>query len=180
MKLALRTKILVGVAMGIGAYLTFFPSDNGTVEAARGSERSPAATRTHVTAGVAARDHGIGAAQALALFAHRVADATAAPALFATHSWYVAPPPPPPPPPAAAPALAKPTAPPLPYQFMGSYTPDGAAPVVFLTRGDVVFDVHMGDTLENTYSVDKLEGGQLYLTYKPLNIQQQLNAGGSQ
>ena len=35
-------------------------------------------------------------------------------------------------------------------------------------------------SIENTYSVDKLEGGQLYLTYKPLNIQQQLNAGGSQ
>jgi hypothetical protein len=63
---------------------------------------------------------------------------------------------------------------------MGSYAPQGEAPVVFLTRGDVVYDVHVGDTLENTYSVDKLEGGQLYLTYKPLNIQQQLSAGGSQ
>jgi len=74
----------------------------------------------------------------------------------------------------------KPTAPPLPYQFMGSYTRAGEPTVVFLTRGEVVLDVHIGDTLENTYSVDKLEGGQLYLTYKPLNIQQQLNAGGSQ
>jgi hypothetical protein len=62
---------------------------------------------------------------------------------------------------------------------MGSYAPAGGAAVVFLTRGDVVYDVRVGDTLDNTYSVDKLEGGQLYLTYKPLNIQQQLNAGGS-
>jgi hypothetical protein len=148
-KLALRTKILVGVAAVIGAYVIFWPSESGT--------------------------------EALTLFAHRVADATAAGSLFAAHSWYVAPPPPPAPPPSAASLVPpKPTAPPLPYQFMGSYAPAGEPPVVFLMRGDVVYDVHVGDTLENTYSVDKLEAGQLYLTYKPLNIQQQLNAGGSQ
>ena len=177
MKLALRTKVLAGVALAIGAYITFSPSDT-TVEVAKNSERAPAAARVR-TAKPSAQ--GGGAAQALALFAHRVADATEAASLFAAHSWYVAPPPPPPAPVSTAPQPPpKPTAPPLPYQFMGSYAPDGGALVVFLTRGDVVFNVHLGDTLENTYSVDKLEGGQLYLTYKPLNIQQQLNAGGSQ
>lgn len=176
MKLALRTKVLAGVALAIGAYITFSPSDT-TVEVAKNSERAPAAARVRAPHASA---HAGGATQALALFAHRVADATEAASLFAAHSWYVAPPPPPPPPSAAALPPPKPTAPPLPYQFMGSYTPDGGALVVFLTRGDVVFNVHLGDTLENTYSVDKLEGGQLYLTYKPLNIQQQLSAGGSQ
>jgi len=177
MKLALRTKVLAGVALAIGAYITFSPSDT-TVEVAKNSERAPAAARVRTPKPAA---QGGGAAQALALFAHRVADATEAASLFAAHSWYVAPPPPPAPPVSAVPQPPpKPTAPPLPYQFMGSYAPDGGALVVFLTRGDVVFNVHLGDTLENTYSVDKLEGGQLYLTYKPLNIQQQLNAGGSQ
>jgi hypothetical protein len=178
MKLAMRTKILVGAAALIGAYVIFSPSESVTVAEAKNSDHVPAGARAHtsqVTAGRAS------ATQALALFAHRVADATAAGSLFAAHSWYVAPPPPPPPPPSAASLVpAKPTAPVLPYQFMGSYTPEGEAPVVFLMRGDVVYDVHVGDTLENTYSVDKLENGQLYLTYKPLNIQQQLNAGGSQ
>jgi hypothetical protein len=178
MKLTLRTKILVGVAAAIGAYVIFSPAESVTAVAERDAEHAPAGTRARASQ-VGAR--GAGAAQALALFAHRVADATAAGSLFAAHSWYVAPPPPPPAPQSAASLVpAKPTAPPLPYQFMGSYTPEGEAPVVFLMRGDVVYDVHVGDTLENTYSVDKLEGGQLYLTYKPLNIQQQLLAGGSQ
>jgi hypothetical protein len=42
--------------------------------------------------------------------------------LFASHSWYVAPPPPPPP---AAPVV--PTAPPLPYTFLGSYVKSGTS-----------------------------------------------------
>lgn len=179
MKLALRTKLLAGVAAIIGGYVIFSPADGVTVvEAAKDPDRAAGATRTHASQAIGTGAQG--AAQALALFAHRVADATAARSLFASHSWYVAPPPPPPPPPSASLAPPKPTAPPLPYQFMGSYKPDGGAAVVFLTRGDVVFNVHVGDTLEDTYSVDKLEGGLLYLTYKPLNIQQQLNAGGSQ
>jgi hypothetical protein len=178
MKLTLRTKLLVGAAALIGAYIIFSPAESVTAVGERQTEYVPAGTRARAPQAAA---HGAGAAQALALFAHRVADETAAGALFAAHSWYVAPPPPPPPPPSAASLVPpKPTAPPLPYQFMGSYTPEGEAPVVFLMRGDVVYDVHVGDTLENTYSVDKLDGGQLYLTYKPLNIQQQLSAGGSQ
>jgi hypothetical protein len=173
MKLALRTKIIVGIAAVIAAYSIYSPSESSTVEA---GSHAPGGARARAPQATSAR---ASATQALTLFAHRVADATASGSLFASHSWYVAPPPPPPPS-AASLVPPKPTAPPLPYQFMGSYAPEGEAPVVFLTRGDVVYDVHVGDTLENTYSVDKLEGGHLYLTYKPLNTQQQLNAGGSQ
>jgi hypothetical protein len=136
MKLALRTKILLGAAALIGAYVIFSPAESVTVVGERDAEHAPAGTRAHAPQGAA---RGAGAAQALALFAHRVADATAAGSLFEAHSWYVAPPPPPPAPTSAASLVPqKPTAPPLPYQFMGSYAPEGEAPVVFLTRGDVV------------------------------------------
>src|SRR5437879_5975045 len=103
-------------------------------------------------------------------------------ALFATHSWYVPPPPPPPPPTVAAEPVepAKPVAPPLPFTYMGSYAPNGANPVFFLTQGDRVYDVHVGDTLEGgTYSVDAFTNGALIFTYKPLNQQQQLITGGA-
>jgi hypothetical protein len=112
----------------------------------------------------------------------RTADVAYSAALFATHSWYVAPPPPPPPPPAPAASLAPPapTAPPLPFQYIGSYKPDGEAQVFFLTHDDRVYDAKVGDTLENTYSIDGFNGSQLLLTYKPLNIQQQLMVGGTQ
>jgi hypothetical protein len=177
MKIALRTKVLIGAAALVAAYVVFMPAEPTAAEASD-SGRPAAGKRAQAAHATPGREAS--AAEALALFAHRVADATSSASLFAAHSWYVAPPPPPPPPPTASLAPPKPTAPPLPYQFMGSYAHAGEPTVVFLTRGDVVLDVHVGDTLENTYSVDKLEGGQLYLTYKPLNIQQQLNAGGSQ
>lgn len=115
------------------------------------------------------------AAALLSRLAQRTTDPTAAGELFASHSWYVAPPPPPPPPPAAPIA---PTAPPLPYGFVGSYAPQGTDAVYFLVRGDRVYDVKPGDTLDGTYSFDRVENGKLVFTYKPLNIRQTLATGG--
>ncbi|MGB8326919.1 MAG: hypothetical protein WCE48_05000, partial [Steroidobacteraceae bacterium] len=62
---------------------------------------------------------------------------------------------------------------------MGHYARPGDATVYFLTRGDRVFDVRVGDTIDNTYSVDSATDDQLLLTYKPLNIQQALPLGGT-
>lgn len=98
--------------------------------------------------------------------------------LFAGHSWYVAPPPPPPAPPPPAVEPPPPTAPPLPYTFMGSYAQQGAAVVYFLVKADRVYDVKVGDTLDDTYSIDAVNNGTMSITYKPLNIQQTLAVGG--
>ena len=38
-------------------------------------------------------------------------------------------------------------------------------------------DVKVGDTLDNTYSVDGVKSGRLLLTYMPLKIQQSLAVG---
>src|SRR5437762_1898111 len=111
--------------------------------------------------------------------ATRVVHPTAAGALFAAHSWYVAPPPPPVAMVSEPVAPPKPVAPPLPFTYMGSYAPSGAKPVFFLTQGDRVYDVHIGDTLDKTYTVDAFTNGALVFTYKPLNQQQQLMTGGA-
>jgi hypothetical protein len=63
---------------------------------------------------------------------------------------------------------------------MGTYTPDGSDPVYFLMQGDRVYNVRVGDTLNDTYSVDSFTNGQLVMTYKPLKIQQQLTVGSAQ
>jgi hypothetical protein len=97
--------------------------------------------------------------------------------LFSSHSWYV-PPPPPPPTPREAPVA--PSAPPLPYTFLGSYIKSGDKPVYFLVRGDRVFDVRSGDTLENTYAVGDASRGRLQLTYLPLKQDQWLSVGSPQ
>jgi hypothetical protein len=97
---------------------------------------------------------------------------------FETKSWYVPPPPPPPPPPAPPPPPPKPTAPPLPFTYLGKYQ-DGAAPIIFLVRGDRILTVKEGDTIEGTYRVDSIVGASLGLTYLPLNIKQKINIGSA-
>ena len=106
----------------------------------------------------------------------RVVASTHAAALFAQHSWYVAPPPPPA---AAPPPPPEPTAPPFPYTLVGSYAPEGDAPVFFLARGDRVIDAHVGDKLDGVYQLESASGDQLVFVYLPLDIRQNLAAKGA-
>ncbi len=105
--------------------------------------------------------------------ADRVVAPTHAAALFAQHSWHVAPPPPPAAPPPPPP---EPTAPPFPYTFLGSFAPEGDSPVFFLAHRDRVIDAHVGDRLDGVYQFESVAGGQLVFVYLPLNIRQSLAA----
>jgi hypothetical protein len=180
MSMGLRTKILSGLAAAIAIYVFVGPGEVQTVEVAK-STTKPGVTRVTQSA----RTHRQDPAQTLYLLAHRVSADGSAQSLFAAHSWYTPPPPPPPPPPAPQltaaeeAALRAPVAPPLPFAYMGSYTPDGSDPVFFLTQGDRVYNVRVGDTLNDTYSIDSVTNGQLVMTYKPLKIQQQLTVGSA-
>lgn len=96
---------------------------------------------------------------------------------FSGHSWYV-------PPPArearrSVPTTGprKPRAPPLPYELLGTYQQQGSSTLYFLIQGDRVFDVVIGDTLDDTYRVDGVKNGQLMFTYLPLNTSQGLRLG---
>ena len=172
-----RTNILIATAVMVAAYVVFGPTDAPTVDVAARNDQAASRVREPK----ADTRPPQSARLSLLSLAHRVNSAAEAGALFATHSWYVPPPPPPLPPPAATTGSLTPplpTAPPLPFAYMGTFTPDGAGPVFFLTAGDRVFDVRIGETLDNLYSVDGFSNGQLQLTYKPLNIKQQLTVGG--
>lgn len=106
----------------------------------------------------------------------RTADTSHAAALFAAHSWYVAPPPPPPPAPVPPPP---PQAPPFPYTFVGSYAPAGEQPVYFLAKADRVIDAHVGDRLDGIYAFESADPGNLVFNYLPLNIRQSVPIGAS-
>jgi hypothetical protein len=135
-----------------------------------------------------ARSHAIAAARSLAVShpkqprqeppigRERIADSSHAGALFAAHSWYVAPPPPPPAPPVPPPP---PQAPPFPYTFVGSYAPTGEQPVYFLAKADRVIDAHVGDRLDGIYAFESAESGNLVFNYLPLNIRQSVPTGAS-
>ena len=171
MVLTTRLKILCAVAVSVGVYIMVSSPDTATPAAVTASPG--------VTAGAALPAKHAAEPGALTRLAHRVSQSKTVDALFHPQSWYVAPPPPPP----APVVIAKPpppTAPPLPFTVMGSYAHPGDATVYFLTRGDSVFDVRVGDTIDSIYSVDGVANGMLLLTYKPLDIKQTLPLGDSQ
>ena len=86
---------------------------------------------------------------------------------FRTKSWYVAPPPPPPP---------KPSAPPLPFQYLGKLNEDGEIRVFLNHQGRHII-ARLGDVINGTYSVDEIAGGQMTLLYLPLKEKQVLGIG---
>jgi hypothetical protein len=93
---------------------------------------------------------------------------------FASKTWYV---PPPPPPPVKLEPPPKPTAPPLPFTFMGRYEDHEGPPVIMLVRGDRLYTVSEGDSIDGTYRVERVENGQIELTYLPLQEKQLLQTG---
>ncbi|MEZ5500659.1 MAG: hypothetical protein R3E77_14700 [Steroidobacteraceae bacterium] len=158
-----RPMLLVAVALTALVLYINAPDDDTTVSAApdRPARSMPRTAR--------ARDS---AATRLELPERKSAAASLL-NLFANHSWYVAPPPPPP----VVVKPAKPTAPPLPYELMGSYEQAGQPTVYFLVKGDRVFDVRDGQTLETNYRIDGVQNGRLAITYLPLDEKQWLNIG---
>lgn len=95
--------------------------------------------------------------------------------VFGATSWYVPPPPPPPEPPPPPP---KPTAPPMPFAYLGSYD-GGSKLIIILSKGDRVYTVSPGDVIEGTYRVESIKGLWLEMTYLPLKIRQTINTAGA-
>jgi hypothetical protein len=201
-KVTLRTKALIGIAVACAGYIVLMPDAAQTIEPTRGANKPASGAPVRGTAASGATVSGTTASGATAPGAaataraihpasagskaslmkarlsatDRVVKDSAAADLFAAHSWYVAPPPPPPAPVVYTPP-PPPMAPPLPFAFMGSFRTDSGSAIYYLTAGDRVYDVKVGDTLDNTYSVDGVKSGQLLLTYMPLKIQQSLAVG---
>jgi len=81
--------------------------------------------------------------------------------------------PPPPPPPA-------PTAPKLPFAYVGMVERGALPPQAYLAKGDALLIVAAGEVIDNnTYRVDSLQPSAVVLTYLPLGTQQTLNAPGA-
>lgn len=86
---------------------------------------------------------------------------------FRNKSWYVAPPPPPP---------SRPTAPPLPFKYLGKLNDAGEIRVFLSHQGKHVI-ARVGDVINGTYSVEEISGGRMTLLYQPLKEIQTLAIG---
>ena len=87
--------------------------------------------------------------------------------LFPAQTWNT------PPPPATK---QEPVAPPMPFTFGGRYT-EGNDTMIFLVEGNQIYRVRQGDTVKETYRVDKIEAASISLTYLPLGTAQILPTG---
>lgn len=92
--------------------------------------------------------------------------------MFTAKSWVVAPPPPS----AKSKELDRPTAPPLPFTYIGNILKDGKT-IVFLTEGERNYAVSTGEIIDGNYSVDSIKPNLITLTYLPMHIQQTLPIG---
>jgi len=93
--------------------------------------------------------------------------------LFPPASWA-----PPPPKPEAAAKPPPPMAPPVPYTVLGKKL-EGGQWEAYLGRGDEVFIVREGMTLEGIYRIKTVQPPTLTLLYLPLKQTQTLPIGGS-
>ncbi|WP_212624961.1 hypothetical protein [Pseudomonas sp. PP3] len=123
--------------------------------------------------------------------ARQVANASAAPApirdlspagdLFAARSWKAAPklasvteqPV------TVAPVVQAPTAPPMPFQFIGRMD-DRTDLQVFLQNGEKIYVVRKGDVIDETWKIEGISDLELSLVYLPLHLSQTLSVGSAQ
>lgn len=101
------------------------------------------------------------------------------------------PPPPPPPPPSpviveevpAEPVVVEPPppvvipTPPFPFKFAGVQRQLSGQTIYFLIKDNKLYTVEVGEILDSVYSIDGEEGGQLNMTYLPLDRKQTISMG---
>lgn len=85
---------------------------------------------------------------------------------------------PPPPPEPAPPPPPPPTAPPMPFNYFGSYE-DGNKKIIVLVRDNKIFNAVEGVNLDNTYRVEKIYEHKIEVIYLPLGISQSIDIVGS-
>jgi hypothetical protein len=87
----------------------------------------------------------------------------------------------PPPPPQVQVARASvgataPVAPPVPYRFAGRVR-KGSEEEVLISRGDLVFPIKVGDTLDGMYKVESIDADRIELLYLPLGTRERIVVG---
>nr|WP_180206141.1 hypothetical protein [Pseudomonas sp. SbOxS1]NYU06357.1 hypothetical protein [Pseudomonas sp. SbOxS1] len=78
-----------------------------------------------------------------------------------------------------APVVQAPTAPPMPFQFIGRMH-DRTDLQVFLQNGEKIYVVRKGDVIDETWKIEGISDLELSLVYLPLHLSQTLSVGSAQ
>ncbi|WP_347907456.1 hypothetical protein [Pseudomonas grandcourensis] len=77
------------------------------------------------------------------------------------------------------PVVQVPTAPPLPFQFVGRLD-DRSDLQVFLQSGEKIYVVRKGDVIDETWRIVRISDKELSLVYLPLHLAQTLSVGSTE
>jgi hypothetical protein len=122
--------------------------------------RSPEPASPKSSAGVARQEQDTGSAAKEPSIPERSTLGRTGSDLFSVHSWM------PKPKPTAAEAPVAPTAPPLPFRFAGQFYRDSGTEV-YLAKGEEIFPVKEGDTLDGQYKVEAVTGSEVRFLHVP-------------
>lgn len=162
-----RRRALLGTALVLSLAATGWlgAEEHGSADVAEAVAARPRDT--------APADAGARASQAAELRldpTQRPAGAEPARDLFAATSWRAQ----------EAPAKAlpppPPSAPPLPFAYLGKMNYDGAV-TVFLSHQDRNLAVREGEVIDGSWRVDSIKGALLTLTYLPLDTRETMHIG---
>lgn len=187
-----RRRLILLLLLAIAAWLALFgdktppdPASEQVVGAVAprsggtpaGSVSSPAARDSRPTIAPAATGRNQARPEVAALIARAqlippAAEGQEARDVFPALSWT------PPPPKPEKPARLAPLAPPLPFVYLGKKQEAGVWEA-YLGRGEEVFIVREGMTLEGLYRVQAINPPHLTLIYLPLKQSQTLSIGGA-
>ncbi|MGH8389217.1 MAG: hypothetical protein ACRESJ_27675 [Pseudomonas sp.] len=78
-----------------------------------------------------------------------------------------------------APVVQAPTAPAMPFQFIGRMD-DRTDLQVFLQSGEKIYVVRKGDVIDATWKIERISDMELSLVYLPLHLSQTLSVGSAQ
>ncbi|MHC8285828.1 hypothetical protein ACYZUD_03135 [Pseudomonas sp. XS1P51] len=79
----------------------------------------------------------------------------------------------------ATPVVQAPTAPPMPFQFIGRLD-DRSDLQVFLQNGEKIYVVRKGDVIDETWRIEGISDVELSFVYLPLHLSQTLSVGSTQ
>jgi hypothetical protein len=165
-------------ALGWAAFLAIAGALAWGPELFFGDGKSPAEATKNAATTKAGKAHAAAAADKAAAVAAKPLNMSRD--LFATKSWK------------SAPTLAtvteqassalqvpvEPSAPPLPFQFIGRMD-DRQDLQVFLQNGEKLYVVRLGDVIDDTYRIEHISATELSLVYLPLHLSQTLSVGSA-
>lgn len=76
------------------------------------------------------------------------------------------------------PVVQAPTAPPMPFQFVGRLD-DRTDLQVFLQSGEKIYVVRKGDVIDDTWRLEGITDAELNLVYLPMHLSQTLSVGSA-